>query len=1163
MRILSLDLDRYGPFTGQRLTFREDARLHLVFGPNEAGKSCALAAVTDLLFGIERDTRFDFLHAGKELRIGATIRDRAGRELAFRRRKTKPMLTDAAEVPLADDALAPYLGSLSREVFRRAFGLDAVALRQSGDELKRSDGELGAALFSAASGLRGFADAKAALERDAERIFAKTRSQTRVFYQAADRYETARKLLRDHETRAGALKALRQGLEDNERRFAEIRALRSTLMAERARMERLGRAAPVIGAIDALQARLGDLGALPSAPDGSGDALIDAIAAATTATLAQETAVAHVHRVEGDLAAIAVDDALLGKADAVEALTPDLGAYQKALRDLPGVMREEDEVTRSLADLATRLQMADVATLLARQPDDASRARVADLVASGKRLELALLARRTDAGREQEALANMRRERDRRGALVDPRPFRERMATLADVRKLAEQAGVEAAAIAVETAALSEAAGRLSPAVSDIDVLARSPMPSRETIAAFQARLSDLDQADRSARQARAAAQQEIALLTSTLAELAAGGAVPTAERIAILRGERDRYWVTLSAALFGGADAMGGAALAENVARFEAAKAEADRLADAAVLDAKRVASHADATRRLAAQEAVAAGIEARCAELAQERDVALRDWQSAWAPAGLVPLAPAEMATWRLQVDGLMERRARLQERRARTEHAVRQVAAAEPALAELVAGLGLSAMPGLAIETTARRIEAEIARIAELWEAARDSDTLMADLELRAAAATAAVQTAQVDAADWAAEFRAALPRIGLPETATIAEAEIVLAAWKEVPVVVGQRDGLQRRIAGMQRDAAVFQQAVRALAAAVAPDLADAEPPAALRTLNQRLKEARDARTRRQGVSRRLDEARKEAAQADDKRTAADRAVAALAGRVGLTVDATLEEVARRLAERDAIVVTLALRRDELANAADGRAEAVLRDALSTYEAETAEGELRRLADDEQALEREAQEVFAACKQARDRLTSLEGAVEAEVALQQRRGAEAEMLEAAREWAVRSVGALMMGTAMTRQRLGRQEPLMVRAGELFCVLTGGAFAGLAQSFDDDEAPHLVGRRAGGAEAGAEVGVMGMSEGTRDQLYLALRLAYLEDYAARVEPAPFLGDDLFASFDDARTGHGLEALAAIGAAVQPIVFTHHRFVVDAARRQLGDGVDVVELG
>ena len=85
--------------------------------------------------------------------------------------------------------------------------------------------------------------------------------------------------------------------------------------------------------------------------------------------------------------------------------------------------------------------------------------------------------------------------------------------------------------------------------------------------------------------------------------------------------------------------------------------------------------------------------------------------------------------------------------------------------------------------------------------------------------------------------------------------------------------------------------------------------------------------------------------------------------------------------------------------------------------------------------------------------------------AEVALQQRRSAEAERLEAARDWAVLRVSALMVGTAIERQRTGQQEPLMRRAGELFSLLTGNAYVGLGQRYDDDDVPHLIGRRAEG--------------------------------------------------------------------------------------------------
>ncbi|MGE0516485.1 MAG: AAA family ATPase, partial [Hyphomicrobiaceae bacterium] len=58
MRLNTLKLERFGPFIGEMLSFRRGAKLHIVYVRNEAGKSCALAALTDLFFGIERQTKY-------------------------------------------------------------------------------------------------------------------------------------------------------------------------------------------------------------------------------------------------------------------------------------------------------------------------------------------------------------------------------------------------------------------------------------------------------------------------------------------------------------------------------------------------------------------------------------------------------------------------------------------------------------------------------------------------------------------------------------------------------------------------------------------------------------------------------------------------------------------------------------------------------------------------------------------------------------------------------------------------------------------------------------------------------------------------------------------------------------------------------------------------
>ena len=55
-------------------------------------------------------------------------------------------------------------------------------------------------------------------------------------------------------------------------------------------------------------------------------------------------------------------------------------------------------------------------------------------------------------------------------------------------------------------------------------------------------------------------------------------------------------------------------------------------------------------------------------------------------------------------------------------------------------------------------------------------------------------------------------------------------------------------------------------------------------------------------------------------------------------------------------------------------------------------------------------------------------------------------------------------------------------------------------------------------------------GMSEGACDQLYLALRLASLENWLDRNEPLPLIVDDILVSFDNARAAATLQVLAEL---------------------------------
>jgi chromosome segregation protein len=91
--------------------------LHVVLGANEAGKTSALSAIGDLLFGFGARTDYDFRHDSKTLRIGGSFRHSSGKSIAARRRKgNKNTLLDASDQPLPDDVFAFLLDGISHSI---------------------------------------------------------------------------------------------------------------------------------------------------------------------------------------------------------------------------------------------------------------------------------------------------------------------------------------------------------------------------------------------------------------------------------------------------------------------------------------------------------------------------------------------------------------------------------------------------------------------------------------------------------------------------------------------------------------------------------------------------------------------------------------------------------------------------------------------------------------------------------------------------------------------------------------------------------------------------------------------------------------------------------------------------------------------------------------
>ncbi len=147
MKIGELRLAAVGPFTDVTLDLSGGNRgFHVVYGPNEAGKSSALRAIRYLLYGFPTRLSDDFVHSYAKLRVGGRLTNDRGEELQITRRKAnQKSLRDAAdEQEIGEDLLRRFLGNADEDLFCRSFGIDHETLVQGGKEIVAGKGDLGA-----------------------------------------------------------------------------------------------------------------------------------------------------------------------------------------------------------------------------------------------------------------------------------------------------------------------------------------------------------------------------------------------------------------------------------------------------------------------------------------------------------------------------------------------------------------------------------------------------------------------------------------------------------------------------------------------------------------------------------------------------------------------------------------------------------------------------------------------------------------------------------------------------------------------------------------------------------------------------------------------------------------------------------------------------------
>ncbi len=168
---------------------------------------------------------------------------------------------------------------------------------------------------------------------------------------------------------------------------------------------------------------------------------------------------------------------------------------------------------------------------------------------------------------------------------------------------------------------------------------------------------------------------------------------------------------------------------------------------------------------------------------------------------------------------------------------------------------------------------------------------------------------------------------------------------------------------------------------------------------------------------------------------------------------------------------------------------------------------------------------------------------------------------EMAELARRWAKLHIMAGILEHVLRAAEAQTDGSLLEHASSLAGALTGGRVQGLSASEGSSDRRSLLVQLSGDRDADDDDG---LSEGTADQVFLALRLAGIrqrQEAAAAVgcDMLPVVLDDVLMAHDDARTTAALKVLVDEARDQQIALFTHHGAVAEAARDA---GATVVEL-
>ena len=1020
------------------------------------------------------------------------------------------------------------------------------------------------------TGLTGLRERLKILEEEADGLWAPRKSGKRLYYQASDRLKDASGDLRNCTLPARDWQRTKKAFENAAKNFQALQREHETKSAELNRLGRIRRVFAAVRRKEELEAEIIKLGDMTLLPEDAARTLEKAEHHETEMAARIETLTDQLKQVEQEIAALTFDEVLVRRAEDIQQLHERRIEVRGETADLPKRRGELEAAVGDLRRLASEIGWAssDTDTLVERIPQRDKVAIARGLLQQRGELSTAVQTTKDALDTARRALVE---KKERLGEIGQATNVSKLTAVINSTRGSGDvESRIRSTQDQADEASLQIERLRqtLKPGLPDKIDITTLRIPPRATVQDHRDLSQSLVQRLREISRRLDDAGLALAQDRQALKRRIDDEGVETLDALRGARTVRDDIWGLVKRRYVDGLpvpdellqrytndpDDLPG--------NFENAMQEADAASDRRFGKAEVAGRLVELASRIAERENEVERLSMQKVGVENERDRFERAWQSLWADLPVEVDSPDTMLIWLEELDGLIDATERQRQARRQLEILKSE---RRDAQVRLITELNASG-----VDTESMRDDTLPILIERAADYARDQVTLARRLEetreeVRTAHSDLARRKKEVETADtawssWERAWSTALSELSLDVEAAPDAAAAQMSVIDQMREGVVRVQELQdRRIGPIERDIAEFQRVVRDEIAELAPELASATADEAVLEIERRLNVALDLYRQHKDRADAAKSLRRQIEALKQDRRDAWATVEPLKQTVGKEDVVELKVAIDRSDRRRALGLELTGVRETLQQDGDGLTIDDLTQECEGADIDQIRARQETVEADVKALQEQLSEAAEQRAEARQAFQAISrGDDAAAKAAAKRQEAIAAMREAAERYVRLRTSGMLLRWAIDRFRKEKQGPLLKRAGELFQVLTLGSFDRLSVQFDDQDQMQLAGARPNGEV----VSVPGLTSGTEDQLFLALRIAAIEDYLARAVALPFVADDLLINFDPDRAAAGIDILGQLAEKTQVLFFTHHPHLVDIVRDRLGSDIHVVEL-